>query len=174
MKIYSLVNDSLNVVLEQIDEMHEENEKNEIKNEIIESEEDDDEIEEIKENIEKNIKELNDTKNISYMKLEKENIEPESPINIEFSFPPPNTTKEEIIYRLKRSLKVSNDSSSINIILEIIFVVCPIIIDFSCEKHSLIYENGKYRLNSSILLKGETIIFKINNVYKDNQFVLKY
>ena len=174
LKIYSLVNESLNVVLEQIDKIEEKKEKNEIKNEIIENEEDEDEIIEIQENLEKNIKELYDTCNISYMKLENNNIKPESSINIEFSLPPPNTTKEEIIYRLKRNLKVSTNSSSIYIVIEIVFIVCPIQIDFSCEKYSLIFENGKYKLNTSILLKGETINFKINNIYKDNPFVLKH
>ena len=171
LKIYSLVNESLVVELE-INEFKEEIMKNEIKNEIIE--EDKNEILDTKEEIENKIKELYDTKDKKYMKLEKNNIEPESSINIEFSVPPPNTSKEEIIYRLKRNLKVSINSSSINIIIEIIFIVCPIQINFSCEQYPLIYENEQFKLDTKILLKGETINWKINNFYKENQFVLKH
>ena len=167
LKIYSLVNEPLYVELNEEEEIQ----KNEIKNEIIE--EDEFEIIKIKEDMEKNIKELYDTNSIKYMKLVKNNIEPESVINIEFSFPPPNISNEEIIYRLKRNLKVSINSSFIDIIIEIIFIVCPIQIDFSCEQYSLIFENEQFKLDKKILLKGETINFKINNCYKENHFILK-
>ena len=90
-----------------------------------------------------------------------------------FFFPPPNTN-EEIIYRLKRNLKVSTDSSSTDIIIEIIFIVYPILTDFSCEQYSLIFQNSQYKINTKLLLKGETINFKINNFYKDNPFALKH
>ena len=76
-------------------------------------------------------------------KLKKTRIPPESSIDIDFSFPPPNTSKEEIIYRLRRNLKVSNNFSNTNIIIEIIFIVCPIQIDFSCQKYSLTFEDER-------------------------------
>lgn len=55
-----------------------------------------------------------DSKEKQYIKIKKSHIDPESPIDIDISFPPPNTSREDIIYRLIRNLKVFNNESSIN------------------------------------------------------------
>ena len=99
------------------------------------------------------MKELLDTKDKQYMKIKKNHIDPEASIDIDICFPPPNISNEEIIYRLIRNLKVSNNESTINILIEIIYIVCPIQIEFSCENYYLIFENGQYIINSKKLLK---------------------
>ena len=159
LKIYSHVNESLNV---------------EIENKIQNKEEQKEGNNEINEEFEQKIKDLYDTKDNQYIKLKKSQTPPETPIDIEFYFPPPNISKEEIIYRLRRNLKVSINSSSIDILIEIIFIVCPIQIYFSCGKYSLTFEKEQYKLNANKLLKGEIINFKIHNIYKEIPFILKY
>ena len=103
---------------------------------------------------------------IKYMKLKKNKIEPNTSLEIVISFPPPNNTKKEITYRLNRNLVISLNTISIKIIIEIIFIVYPIIIDFSCEQYSLYFENEQYKLNTKILVKDEIIKFKIQNNYE--------
>ena len=137
--IYSLVNESLNVEIKKKYKKEDENKK------------------------EEKIIELYDTEEIEYMKLNKSNIDPNSSIIINFAFPPPNTSNEEKIYRLIRNLNVSDNKSSINIIIEIIFVIYPIQINFYSEKYSLTFDNQQYKLNTTKLLKGEIIKFKIEN-----------
>ena len=106
LKIYSLADESLNIELEKNEEGKKDAQKEnqvmekEIINEIIKDNEN--EIIERKENIEKKIKELNDTDHHQYMKVKSNIIEPKKAIDIEFSYPPPNNSKEEIIYRLKK------------------------------------------------------------------------
>ena len=75
---------------------------------------------------------------------------------------------------MKRKLKISINSSSIEILLEIIFIVCPIQIDFSSEKYTLSFENNQFKLNTNYLSKGEIIKFKINNKYEKINFGLKH
>ena len=177
LKIYSYVDDCLKVELENIIQNNEQEKENEINgNDINENKINENNIKgnRIEENFERKIIDLCDTNDKQYIKLKKTRIPPESPIDIDFSFPPPNTSKEEKIYRLRRNLKVSNNSSNTNIIIEIIFIVCPIQIDFSCQKYSLTFEDEKYKLNTKKLLKGEIINFKINNNYKEIPFSLKY
>mgnify|MGYP002622861730 CR=1 FL=1 len=177
LKIYSSVDDSLKVELENIIQNNEEKKENEIIGNVINEnqiKENKNKEKVIEEHFERKIIDLYDTNDKQYMTLKKTQILPETPIDIDFSFPPPNTSKEEIIYRLRRNLKVSNNSSFTNIIIEIIFIVCPIQIDFSCQKYSLTFEDGKYKLNAKKLLKGEIINFKIDNNYKEIPFSLKH
>ena len=147
LKIYSLVNENLFVEL--------------LSNEI-------------KEEPKENIIQLNDEKNKQYLKIKNNEIDENSAIEIEFSFPPSNKTQKEKIYRLNKILKISTNSSSIEILIEIIFIVCPIQIFFTCDNYNLIYENQHYKLNTNKLLKDEIINFKIFNNYENNNFVLKY
>ena len=135
--IYSLVNESLNVEIKKKYKKEDENKK------------------------EEKIIELYDTEEIEYMKLNKSNIDPNSSIIINFAFPPINTSNKEKIYRLIRNLNISDNKSSINIIIEIIFVIYPIQIFFSSEKYSLTFDNQQYKLNATKLLKGEIIKFNI-------------
>ena len=107
------------------------------------------------------------------MKLIKSHIDPKSSLIINFTFPPPNTSNEEKIYRLIRNLNVSDNKSSINIIIEIIFVIYPIQINFYSEKYSLTFDNQQYKLNTTKLLKGEIIKFKIENNFQEIPFLLK-
>ena len=166
LKIYSLVNEILIVEIENKKEDEEINRMKEKKNIIKELE--------FEEDNEQKIIDLYDTKDFQYMKLKKSKIDPETLIEIYFSFPKPNTSKKEKIYRLKRNLKASINSSSIDILIEIIFIVCPIQIDFSCEKYTLTFENEQYKLNVNKLLMGEIINFKIHNNYENIPFVLKH
>ena len=108
------------------------------------------------------------------MKLNKSNIDPNSSIIINFAFPPINTSNKEKIYRLIRNLNISDNKSSINIIIEIIFVIYPIQIFFSSEKYSLTFDNQQYKLNATKLLKGEIIKFKIENNFKQIPFQLQF
>jgi hypothetical protein len=108
------------------------------------------------------------------MKLIKSHIEPKSSIVINFSFPPPNNSDKEKIYRLNRELNISDNKSSINIIIEIIFVIYPIQINFYSEKYSLTFDNQQYKLNATKLLKGEIIKFKIENNFKQMPFQLQF
>ena len=157
LKIYSLVDESLNVEIEK-----------KIQNE------ESTEVAKHDENIGRNIKELYDKKYKQYINLKKSHIDPKSSIYIDFYFPPKNTSEEEVIYRLIRNLKVSNKSSCVNIIIEIIFIVYPIQIDFSCDEYSLTFENNQYKLNATKLLKGETIKFKIKNNYSQIPLILNH
>ena len=125
LKIYSLVNESLNV------EIKENQKKNNNNNEEI--------------------FDLYDTNEIKYMKLAKSHIEPNTSIDIDFSFPPINDSNEEKIYRIIRDLNISNKNSFINIIIEVIFIIYPLQIIFLSEKYSLIFENKKYKLNTNVL-----------------------
>ena len=158
LKIYSLVKESLNIEFEN----------NIIINEIKEGQIENGEINRRK------VMVLLDTKDKQYMKIKKNHIDPETPIDIDLYFPPPNISNEEIIYRLNRNLKVSNNESSINILIEIIYIVCPIQIEFSCEQYSLIFENGQYKINSKKLLKGEKIQFKIKNYFNHIPLNIKH
>ena len=108
------------------------------------------------------------------MKLIKSHIEPKSSIVINFSFPPPNNSDKEKIYRLNRELNRSDNKSSIYIIIEIIFVIYPIQINFYSEKYSLTFDNQQYKLNTTKLLKGEIIKFKIENHFKQMPFQLQF
>ena len=150
LKIFSFVNESLSV---EIDRNYE--------NKINDDEEE-------------NINTLEDNKDIQYMKLQKTHIDPNSVIDIDFSFPPANTSNKEKFYRLLRNLKVSNNHSSINILIEIVFIVYPIQIFFSCEKYSLTYDNKQYKLNARKLLKGENIKFQIKNNNDEIPLKIKY
>ena len=156
LQVYSLVNECLDVEIE----------------EKIEKDNKKDVINTNKDNIQEII-ELYDTDKIKYMKLKKNKIEPNTSLEIVISFPPPNNTKKEITYRLNRNLVISLNTISIKIIIEIIFIVYPIIIDFSCEQYSLYFENEQYKLNTKILVKDEIIKFKIQNNYEKIPFILK-
>jgi hypothetical protein len=109
-----------------------------------------------------------------YLKIKNNEIEKNSAIEIEFFFPPSNKTQKEKIYKLNKILKISSNSSSIEILIEIIFIICPIQIFFTCDNYNLIYENQQFKLNTNKLLKDEIINFKIYNNYENNNFVLKY
>ena len=146
--IYSLVNEELNAKIEE-----EIKPKNDGKEKIIE---------------------LYDTNKIHYIKLKTSKISPESSLEIDICLPPPNRTKEIKTYRLKRNLIISLDSIFVKIIIEIIFIVCPLKIDFLCEQYSLSLEREQYKLNTSILLKDEIINFKIKNYYENIPFKLKH
>ena len=150
LKIYSLVQESLNVEIETKYKKENDEEK---KEEFIN---------------------LYDTQDKKYMKLRKSHVDPNSSIIIEFSFPPPNTTNEEKIYKLNRTLKVSDKTSSIDIIIEVIFVIHPIQIVLICEKYSLTFDNEKYRLNAKKLLNGETLEFKFENNNNEIPFELQH
>ena len=148
LRIYSMVNESLNVEINKYQK-----EKNNNNEEILD---------------------LYDTKEMQYMKLTKSHIQPNTCIYIEFLFPPPNNSNEEKVYRIMRELKISNKNSSVNIIIEVIFIIYPLQIIFLSEKYSLFYENIKYKLNTKILFKGEKIKFQINHKNEDIHLILKH
>ena len=53
------------------------------------------------------------------------------------------------------------------------YLIYPIQINFYSEKYSLTFDNQQYKLNTTKLLKGEIIKFKIENNFQEIPFLLK-